>query len=235
MTSLTTYNDQSEGVRASVRDTTKTNQAEEALRGSENRLSLLMKRVIDSDYGSMEELVAGCESYSIGEIHAFLNDIIAAWRANELTPAGMYALLKFVYIYLEQPRIQISFKNRTSIPICYFSSYLPTSASFLYSYLKTLSFAVALFPLDKTDRHLREFIEKKRPLAVVLTISQFLHVQALRELVSYLHDRNLRTFIGGIPFVYDQSLKRAFSGYTFPRDLNELTLLLENLLREEPK
>ena len=235
MTSLTTYNGQSEGVRASVRNTAKSNQAEGALTGSESRLGTLMKRIIDSDYGSMEELVVSSESYSISEIHAFLDDIIAAWRANELTPAGMYALLKFVYIYLEQPGIQISFKNRTSIPICYFSSYLPTSASFLYSYLKTLSFAVALFPLDKTDRHLREFIEKKRPLAVVLTISQFLHVQALRQLVPYLHDRNLGTFIGGIPFVYDQSLQRAFSGYTFPRDLNELTLLLENLLREESK
>ena len=202
-----------------------------AVISSGNRLSTLMKRIIDSDYGSMEELVASSDSYSIGELHTFLNDIIAAWRANELTPAAVYALLKFVYIYLEQPGVQISFRNRPPIPICYFSSYLPASACLLHSYLKTLSFAVALFPLNKTDRHLREFIEKKRPLAVLFTISQFLHIHPLRQLVPYLHDRNLKTFVGGIPFVYDENLKIAFSGCIFPRDLTELTLLLESSLK----
>ena len=208
--------------------------AEEPLTESGNRLSALMKRVIDSDYGSMEELVAGSGDYSIGQIHAFLNHIITAWKAIELNPAAMYALLRFVHIYLDQPRIKISFKNRPPIPICYFSSYLPSSASLLYSYLKTLSFAVALFPLDETDCHLREYIEKKRPPVVLFTISQFLHLDRLKQLVPYLHHRNLKTFIGGIPFVYDESLKRAFSGCTFPRDLTELTLLLEKSLKEDP-
>ncbi len=216
------------------RDITKRKQTEEALTGSENKLSTIMKRIINSDYGSMEELVGGPESYSIGEIHAFLNDIIAAWRANELTPAAMYALLKFVYMYLGQPRIQISFKNRPAIPICYFSSCLVPSASLLHSYLKTLSFAVALFPLGETGHHLREFIEKKRPPVVIFTISQFLHVHPLTKLVPYLHDRNLKIFIGGIPFVYDESLKQVFPGCIFPRDLNELTLLLENSLKDDP-
>jgi hypothetical protein len=202
--------------------------------GAENRLSTIMKRIIDSDYGSLEELVAGCKSYSIGEIRAFLNHIMAAWRANELNPAAMYALLKFVYMYLDQPGIEINFRNRTPIPICYFPSFLPASASLLHSYLKILSFAVALFPLDETDRHLKEFIEKERPPVVLFTIAQFLHVNPLRRLVAYLHDRNLKIFIGGIPFAYDESLKRAFPGCIFPYDLAELTLLLENSLGGEP-
>ena len=213
---------------------TQRKRSEEALTGSENRLSTLMKRIIDSDYDSIEELVAGSESYSIGEIHAFLNHIMVAWRANELTPAAMYALLKFVYIYLNQPGIQFSFKNRTPVPICYFSSYLPPSASLLHSYLKTSSFAVGLFSLGETERHLREFIEKKRPPVVIFTISQFLHVHPLTKLVPYLHDRNLLVIIGGIPFVYDESLKLAFPDCIFPRDLNELTLLLEKILKEDP-
>ena len=192
-----------------------------------------MQRIIDSDYGSIEELVAGSESYSIGEIHAFLNHIIVAWRANELTPAAMYALLKFVYVYLNQPGIRFSFKNRPPIPICYFSSFSPASAYLLHSYLKTLSFAVSFFPLNKTDRHLREFIEKKRPRVVIFTISQFLHIHPLRQLVPYLQDRNLKIFIGGIPFVYDESLKLAFSGCIFPCDLTELTLLVEKSLKED--
>lgn len=203
--------------------------------GSENRLSALMKTIIDSDYGSIEELVAGSDIYSIGEIHALLNDIITAWSANELTPAAIYALLKFVHLYLEQPRIKISFKNRTPLPICYFSSYLLPSASLLHSYLKTLSFAATLFPLDKTDRHLIEFIEKERPPAVIFTISQFLHVDPLRRLVTGLHDRNLKILIGGIPFVYDESLKQAFSGCVFPHDLTELALLLENSFKRKPR
>ena len=201
----------------------------------ENRLgTLLMKRIMDSDYGSAEGLVAGSDIYSIGEIHAFLNQVIAGWRANELSPAATYSLLKFAYLYLEQPRIQISFKNQPPIPICYFSSYLPSSASLLHSYLKTLSFAVVLFPLDMTDRDLIEFIEKNRPPVVIFTISQFLHIYPLRQLVPHLRDRNLKIFVGGIPFVYDESLKQTFSGCVFARDLSELAQLLEKSLKEKP-
>ena len=214
---------------------TERRRAEQAVTGSGNRLSILMKKIIDSDYGSIEELVVGSEIYSIGEIHAFLNNIIVAWRAKELTPAAIYALLKFVHIYLDQPRIKFTFKNRTPIPICYFSSYLLPSASLLHSYLKTLLLATALFPLDETDRYLIEFIEKKRPPVVVFTISQFLHIHPLRQLVQYLHDKNVKVFIGGIPFEYDESLKQAFSGCIFPRDLTEMTLLLENSLKGEPR
>jgi len=202
---------------------------------SQNRLSTLTARIIDSDYGSMQELVKSSDSDSIDEIHALLNHTIAAWRANELSSAAMYALLQFAYMYLNQPGIQIRFKNRPPTPICYFSSYLPAGASLLHSYLKTLSFAVALFPLDKTDRHLKEYIEKKSPPVVVFTVSHFLHVHPLRQLAPYLHDRNLKVFIGGIPFVYDESLKQAFSGCIFPGDLTELALLLDNSLKGESR
>jgi len=202
---------------------------------SQNRLSTLTARIIESDYGSMEELVAGSDNYSIGEIHAFLNHTIAAWRANGLSSAATYALLQFAHIYLNQPRIQISFKNQPPIPVCYFSSYLPAGASLLHAYLKTLSFAVALFPLDETDRHLREFIDKKSPPIVVFTVSHFLHVDPLRRLAPYLHDRNLKIFVGGIPFVYDESLRQTFSGCIFPCHLAELTLLLDNSLKGESR
>jgi len=195
---------------------------------SENKLGILMKRVIDSDYDSIEELVASSGICSIGEIHAFLNHIVAAWTANELTPAAMYASLKFAFMYLEQLRIKSRFKNRSPIPICYFSSYLSPSALLLHSYLKSLSFNVAPFSLAKTDQHLIEFIKKERPPAVIFTISQFLHIEPLRQLVPHLHHRNLWIFIGGVPFVYDENLKGEFSGCIFPHDLNELTLLLEN-------
>jgi len=200
---------------------------------SQNRLSTIMKRIIDSDYSSIGELFNSTEVYSIGEIHAFLNKIIAAWTINEITPGVVYTLLKFVYIYLNSPRIQINFKNQTPIPICYFSSYLLPSASLLYSYLITSSLAVTLFPLDKTDRHLKEYIEKQKPPVVIMTISQFLDVHPLRLLVQYFHGKNLKIVVGGIPFVYDKSLKENFSTCVFPDDLAELTVLLENSLKRD--
>ena len=204
-----------------------------SMKGSQNRLGELTKRIIDSDYSSMGELVAGSESYSIGEIHAFLNAVITAWNSQVLTPAANYALLKFVHLYLEQPEIQITFKNRQPIPICYFSPHLPVGASLVHSYLKTLSFNVALLQLDETGHPLREFIKEHKPPAVIFSVSQFLHIPYLKKLVPYLQDKNLKTFVGGIPFVYDDSLKQDFSGCIFPHDLPELTLLLEDLLKED--
>jgi len=201
--------------------------------GSQNRLGAIIERIIDSDYSSIEELVACSESYSIGEIHTFLNDIIISWKTKEVTPATMYALLQFAHLYLEQPKIQITFKNRPPIPICYFSPYLPMGASLVHSYLKTLSFAVTLLPLDEAGHPLSEFIKKHKPPAIIFSVSQFLYIPYLKQLVPYLHDMNLKTFVGGIPFVYDDSLKQSFSGCIFPNDLLELTLLLENLLKED--
>jgi len=210
----------------------KKNLVERLVHKMKDGLSTLAERIVKADYISMEELIKGSDRFSIDEIHVFLNRIIAAWEAHKLTQAAVYALLKFVYMYLNQPHIHINFKNRIPIPICYFSPYLIPSASLLYSYLKTLSFAVVLFSLEKTDQHLKEFIEKKKPQAAVFTVSQFLHVEPLKDLVPYLHDRDLEIFVGGIPFVYDESLKKQFSDCIFPQDLTELALLLKNLAKE---
>ncbi len=199
---------------------------------SKKGLNTLMERIINSDHCLMEELIEGSDWFSIDEIHIFLDRTIAAWEANELTQAAVYALLKFAHRYLNQPHIQINFKNRIPIPICHFSPYLLSGASLLYSYLKTSSFDVVLFPLDKTDQHLKEFIEKKRPLAAIFTVSQFLHVEPLKHLIPHLHNRNLKIFVGGISFVYDESLKQQFSDCIFPKDLTELALLLENVVKE---
>ena len=54
----------------SERSPTQHERAEGAPIGSENRLISVMKTIVDSDYDSMEELVARSDSYSIGEIHA---------------------------------------------------------------------------------------------------------------------------------------------------------------------
>lgn len=194
-----------------------------------------MKRIIDSDYTSIEELVKNSGNYSIDEIHVFLDHIITKWEANELTPAAINALLRFVYVYIDQPNIQISSKNRIPIPICYLTPYLPLCASLLYSFLKTLSFAVTMIRLDKTDHDLKEYIEKMKPSVIIFTISQFLHVETLKQLVPYLLNRDLKIIIGGIPFVYDESMKQGFSDCIFPREMTELVLLLENSIKRDLK
>lgn len=203
------------------------------MRDSPNRFEILMEGITNSDYISMDELVEDTPSYPIDEVRAFLDRIIQAWEAKQLIPAAMYALLKFIHMYLNHPKIEISFKNRNPIPICYFSGFLIPSASLLHSYLKTLSFTVALFQLNETDRHLKEFIEKKKPPAVLFTLSQFLHVDPLKQLLPYLHERNLNILLGGIPFERDKGLKQEFSSCIFPRDLAELSMLLENFIKGE--
>jgi len=202
---------------------------------SENGLNILMKRIINSDYISMEELIKDSDSYPIDEIHIFLDHIIAKWEANELTPAAINALLRFVHLYIDQPNIQIRYINRTPIPICYFTPYLPMCASLLYSFLKTLFFTVELFPLGKTDQDLKEYTEKMKPPVIIFTISHFLHVETLKHLVPYLQNGDLKIVIGGIPFVYDKSMKQGFPDCVFPEDLTELTLLLENYLKRDAR
>jgi len=85
---------------------------EETLKGSQDRLDILMERIITSEYISIEELVWDCDSYSIDEIRAFLDRVVERWKANELAPAAMYGLLKFLYLYLSRPELEISLKNR---------------------------------------------------------------------------------------------------------------------------
>ncbi|UCD38302.1 MAG: hypothetical protein JSW54_02135 [Fidelibacterota bacterium] len=190
-----------------------------------------MKRIIDSDYTSMEELVKDSEAYSIDELRDFLNHIITKWEANELAPASINALLRFIYVYLDRPDIQIRYKNCIPIPICYFTPYLPLCASLLYSFLKTMSFAVTLFSLCETDRNLKEYIKKMKPPVVLFSISHFLHVETLKQLLLHLRNKDLKIVIGGIPFVYDENMKQGFSDCVFPEDLTGLTLSLESYIK----
>ena len=187
-----------------------------------------MEKIINSDYISIEALVENADNYAYEEIRSFLENIIEEWSTNNISLATMTATLKFVHIYLDQSKLKFNFKNRISIPICYFSSFLLLGAIFLYSYLKNLSFKVALFPLNKTDRHLKKFIENKKPSMIICTLSQFLHIEALKKIIPYLHNNNLKIFIGGISFVYDKDLKKKFADCLFPKNINELTQLLEN-------
>lgn len=196
------------------------------------KITSIMDRIIKSKYNSIEPLVEIFGTISMEELRIFLKRIMKARETNEITQAAMHVLLKFVHIYLDQPKIQIDFKNQISIPICYFSSFLLLSASLLYSYLKTLSFAVALFPLDKTEKHLRAFLEKERPHVIIFTLSQFLYVEALMKIVPYLHKRKLKIFIGGIPFMYEESLKGNFPNCYFPQDISELGRILQNFINE---
>ena len=187
-----------------------------------------MERIINSNYISLEKLVEESYSFSFEEVRNILEQVIESSKANKITFSALNAVLKFAYIYLNQDKHQLNFKNLTPIPICYFSSYLLLGASFLYSYLKSLSFNIKLFSLNKTDVYLREFIEEKRPSMIIFTVSQFLHAERLEELVPNLLNNNLEILIGGIPFNYDKDLKKKFPKSVFPRDMNELVHFIED-------
>ena len=199
---------------------------------SKIRLNHIMERIINSEYNSIDELIENSASYSIEEIHDLLEQIVVDWNLNKLTPVSTFALFIFVYKYLDKSKIKITYKNRITIPICYFSSFLIMSALFLYSYLKTLSFDVELYSLHQTDKHIKQYLERENPALIIFTFSQFIHLEALKKLLPYLHERNLEVYIGGIPFLYDESLKKKFPNCNFPSDMKALSLSLTQLLKE---
>lgn len=199
----------------------------------EIKLHRIMESIINSEYNSIDQLIESSGTYSIEEIHDILEQIIVDWNLNKLKPVSVYALFKFFYKYLEKPKIQITYKNRKTIPICYFSSFLIMSALFLYSYLKTLSFEVELYSLHHTDKHLKQYLRKENPALIIFTLTQFGHLGALKKLLPYLHKRNLEVYCGGIPFLYDENLKKEFPNCKFPSDMKALSLSLTKLLKEE--
>ena len=187
-----------------------------------------MDRIIDSKYISLENLVKESYSVSFEELRKFIEQAINNWNAHKINFAALNTALKFAYSYLNQDKLQFNYKNSIPIPICYFSSYLLLGASFIYSYLKSLSIDVKLFSLDKTDKDLREFIEERKLSMIIFTLSQFLHAERLEKLVQYLLNDNLEVLIGGIPFNYDKNLRNKFPKSVFPEDINELVHYLEN-------
>jgi len=198
----------------------------------EIKLQSIIERIINSEYNSIDQLIESSGTYSIEEIHDILEQIIIDWNLNKLNQVSTYALLKFFYKYLEKPKIQITYKNRKTIPICYFSSFLLMSALFLYSYLKTLSFDIELYSLQQTDKHLKQYLQKENPASIIFTLTQFIHLEALKKLLPYLHKRNLEVYLGGIPFLYDENLKKEFPNCKFPSDMIALSLSITQLLKE---
>lgn len=183
----------------------------------------------------MDSLLESQNKFFLDEIYNFLEQVITLWQKNEITLAAMNTALKFAHKYLDQPDIQIKFKNRTPIPICYFSSYLILAGSFLYSSLKSLSFNLKLFSLNKTDKLLREFIEKRKPSAIIFTMTQYYHAEIFKELVIYLHNKKLKVFVGGVPFNYDENFKGGFPDCIFPDDIHHLSQLLNDIIKEDVK
>jgi hypothetical protein len=199
----------------------------------EIKLHHIMERIINSEYNSIDQLIEISGTYSTEEIHDILEQIIVDWNLNKLKPVSVYALFKFFYKYLEESKINITYKNRRTIPICYFSSFLITSALFLYSYLKTLSIEVKLYSLHPSDKHLKQYLQKENPALIIFTLSQFVHLEALKKLLPYLHKRNLEVYLGGIPFLYDENLKKKFSNCKFPSDMKALSLSITKLIKEK--
>lgn len=199
----------------------------------EIKLHSIMERIINSEYNSIDQLIESSGTYSIKEIHDILEQIIKDWNLNKLKPVSAYALFKFFYKYLEKPKIQITYKNRKTIPICHFSSFLIMSTLYLYSYLKTLSFDVKLYSLHHSDKHLKQYLQKEHPALIIFTLRHFVHLGALKKLIPYLHKRNLNVYLGGIPFLYDENLKKEFPNCKFPSDMKALSLSIEKLLKEE--
>ena len=198
----------------------------------EIKLHSIMERIINSEYNSIDQLIESSGTYSIEEIHDILEQIIIDWNLNKLNQVSAYALLKFFYKYLEKPKIKIIYKNRKTIPICYFSSFLIMSALFLYSYLKTLSFDVELYSLHQKDKHLKQYLQRENPGLIIFTLTQFVHLKALKKWLPYLHKRNLEVYLGGIPFLYNENLKKEFPNCKFPSDMIALSLSITQLLKE---
>ena len=200
---------------------------------SEIKLSHILERIINSEYNSIDQLIEISGTYSTEEIHDILEQIIIEWNLNKLKQASAYALFIFFYKYLEKSKIHIAHKNRITIPICYFSSFLIMSALFLYSYLKTLSIDVELYSLHQSDKYLKQYIQKENPPLIFFTLNQFVHLEALKKLLPYLHKRNLEVYLGGIPFLYDENLKKKFSNCKFPSDMKALSLSITKLIKEK--
>lgn len=192
-----------------------------------------MKRIKNSDYKSFQGLLNQSKQYSFKEIQGLLDSILLKWQKNKITIAVLYAQIKFIYLYLKYNKITKSFKNHTPIPIGYFAPFLRINAMVLFTYLKTSNWNVRLFQLDKTFRAFKNFIINKKSPVVLFTLSQFHYVDFLKELEAFLNEEEVRVFVGGRIFDYDESLKLIFPKFLYPESPNELILLLNRHFQGE--
>ena len=196
-----------------------------------DNLNTIKEKIIHSDYSSIESLIEHSHNYSLEDFRNFLEEILEMWKNQRISIAAFNALLKFAYYYLEQNKIKFKFKNKIPIPICYFSSFLILGGLFLNSLLTTFGFDVKLFSQNNSKSNLVDFIEEKKPSIIIFTLSQFLHVEELKELMPYFKKKKMNIFIGGIPFEYNKELKLDFLGCFFPKDTDELVHLIENYIK----
>lgn len=200
---------------------------EEDLHNVENRINALIKKIARSEYRALGYLVRSSKSLTNDDIRKLLERIMTEWQRNIFSPASMHALMKFVYLCVRKREEGFSFKNRTPIPVCYYSRYIPISALLLYSHLTLSSFAVKLFSLWKTDQGIKKYIETENPGGIVLTMTHFVHLPYLSSLLPDIQERGSNIFLGGLAFDYDESLKRRYAGCVFPQSLDELVHILE--------
>ena len=110
-------------------------------------LNKVIDKIVHSNYISIEHLIERAPIPSNDEVRTFLDILMKKWNSNDITPASLHVCLKFAQTIVDSEEFQISPKNRTPIPICYYSSFLPLGTSYIYTYIKTYSFAVKLFQI----------------------------------------------------------------------------------------
>ncbi|MBD3253467.1 MAG: hypothetical protein GF383_00160 [Candidatus Lokiarchaeota archaeon] len=191
------------------------------------RLNTILGKILHADYERFEDLLEVSDIYSNESLRDNLDKIMREWKNNKISLSVLNAQLKFIYSYIDQQRIKISFQNHIAFPIGYFSSFLRLNACFIYSYLKTNYINVKLFRLYKGFDKFKNFIKSKKPPYVIFTLSQFHYLDYLKQLIPFLENQNVNVVLGGNVFIYDEDLKKSFPNSIFPKDCSELVNLLK--------
>jgi hypothetical protein len=194
-----------------------------------------MEKILKSDYDNFHDLVRRSGIYSKEQLQETLETIMGEWENNRITLAVLNAKIKFIYSYLEQKKISITFKNQTPFPIGFFSSFLRLNAAYLYSYLNTKCINVRLFKLSEEKGAFKDFIKLNKPYYSIFTLSQFHYIDYLKHLIPFLFNQNIKIILGGKVFEYDEQLRSEFPNCIFPNSIDELIALLNHKVNEDLK
>ncbi|APV43781.1 hypothetical protein Dform_00423 [Dehalogenimonas formicexedens] len=164
------------------------------------------------------------------ELIRLLDSTILSWNAREIRPSHIYSIIDLVNQRIKA--LKITWLNRESLPICYFSSLQTIGALMTKAYLETHNIATSFQGISSED-DLKLLINKwkiEQPRAIIFSFSSFQYINLVQTYVPQLRSLTNKAFAGGLIFSLDKSLMKHFPGFYFPPDLPSL---IESIVKED--
>ena len=162
------------------------------------------------------------------DVKAMIDRLVRAWDSSQIRPSHVYSVIHMCSIALDS--MNIEYKNKEPVPLCYFSEIQTVGALLVNVYLRGNFIKPVLIRVKDQgdlDSKIAEW-GNNTPKAIIFSFSAINYIDIVKLRAPELKQLNTSMYAGGVVFKRSNKEKESLSFLKFPSSLNALVKQLEN-------